>query len=137
MTSPVAGESKSRRPFLRSGPAGAALLACSLFIAGCVSNPTPGTACDGNNFDQVMLQPGCSTICFQEPCRVFFRMPPGKGSYLVRGSAMEIGEYPAGETVYLGSFWKGGHRITVEGANAPTTWLWVSGGSDSGIGAGY
>ena len=102
-------------------------------ITGCKGNPSKSTACGGTNFDEVRLQPGCSTICAQEPCRVYFDMPAGEGSYVVRGRAVTIGEYPAGKTVFFGSFWEGFHRFTVEGTDAPPAYLSVGGGGE-GVG---
>ena len=112
-----------------------AILCCALpLLAGCGPNLARSTACSGNNFDEVNLQPGCSTICAQEPCKVWFRMPPGEGDYLVRDTAANIGEFPAGQTVFLGSFWQGGHRITVVGSDAPPAYLHVGGSRGSGVG---
>ena len=108
------------------------ILIFPVLLAGCGSNMSKSTACGGNNFDEVTLQPGCSTICAQEPCKVMFRMPSGDGKYLVRGTAVDIGEYPAGETVFLGSFWRGSHRFTVEGTDADPAWLHIGGGNGGG-----
>lgn len=114
-----------------------AILLCALpLLGGCGVNYARSTACGGNNFDQVNLKPGCSAICAQEPCKVFFAMPEGTGSYLVRGQAADIGEYPAGQTVFLGSFWRGSHRFTVEGTDAPPAYLFVSGGGSDGPSSG-
>jgi hypothetical protein len=113
-----------------------ALFAAPL-LAGCGANFTRSTACDGNNFDRVTLQPGCSATCTQEPCSVYFRMPAGQGKLLVRGRAVDIGEYPAGETAFLGSFWHGSHIFTVEGVDVPPAYLTVGGGVGSSMGIGF
>ncbi len=111
------------RPFLRLFPL---CLAASVQF-GCSAAPTMSTACGGNNFEEVSLQPGCSTICMAEPCKVNFRMPPGDGEYLVRNYGVEIGTYPAGETVFLGGFFTGGYQFKVEGAAVPPAYLTVLG----------
>lgn len=113
------------RPLLTVG---GALLPLMLF-AGCGANPSKSAACGGNNFDEVTLQPGCSAICVQEPCKVYFEMPAGDGTYLVRGLGVSIGEHPASQTVFLGSFWQGSHTIRVEGLDAPPAYLNVLGSS--------
>jgi len=114
-----------------AGPTVLLLLLALPWLAGCGGNPSRSTACGGNNFDEVTLQPGCSTICAEEPCKVRFSMPPGEGRYLVRGRGVDIGEYPAGETVFLGSFWRGSHRFTVEGLDVPPAYLSVGGGAEA------
>jgi hypothetical protein len=115
-----------------------AALCASTLLAGCGTDLARSTACDGNNFDEVTLQPGCSTLCTQEPCSVYFRMPPGEGDFLVRGRAFDIGQYPAGETVFLGSYWHGSHIFTVEGVDVPPAYLTVGGGvGGGGVGVGF
>ena len=84
-------------------------------------------ACSGNNFEEVTLQPGCSTTCYEEPCKVYFRMPRGKGKYRVYGRGVVIGDYPAGRKVFLGSFWLGNHTFRIPDANVPDTLLFVGG----------
>lgn len=112
-------------------------LACvagtALLLAACGSNPV-ARSCGGNNFDEIQLAPGCSAICAQEPCKVYFAMPAGEGDYEVRGRGVSIGRYPAGETVFLGSFWQGSHRLTVEGTDAPPAYLHVGGSDNIGVG---
>ena len=128
---------RTRRGRMNRRRAISATLCCALpLIAGCGPNLARSTACGGNNFQEVNLQPGCSTICAQEPCKVYFKMPAGEGSFLVRGTAVDIGEYPAGQTVFLGSFWRGSHRFTVEGTDAPPAYLFVSGGGGDGASVG-
>lgn len=109
---------------------------CTTSIVGCMGNESRSvsSACSGNNFEEVTLQPACYTSCAQEPCKVNFRMPPGDGNFLVRGRGVTIGEYPAGQTVFLGSFWCGTHEFIVEGANVPPAYLGV-GCTSSGIGS--
>jgi len=94
------------------------LLLVTVIVAGCISDPRV-TACDGTNFNEVTLQPGCSTLCAEEPCKLYFRMPAGDGAYMVREGAVEIGRFPAGRTVFLGTFWQGWHEFTVEGSDSP------------------
>ena len=108
-------------------PALATAVVLATQLAGCGAGATKSTACGGNNFEEVTLQPGCSTICMAEPCAVYFRMPPGDGSFLVRGYGVNIGTFPAGQTAFLGSFFTGSHIFVVEGANVPPAHLTVLG----------
>ncbi len=85
------------------------------------------TACSGNNFDEVTLQPGCRTTCVEEPCEVYFRMPRGKGKYRVYGQAVIIGDYPAGRKVYFGRFWCGNHIFKIPDARVPEARVYVGG----------
>ena len=98
--------------------------AATLLVGAC-SSPAykQSRACDGNNFGRVNLEPGCSAVCTDEPCAVHFQMPPGEGEYLVRTPGVRIGEYPAGEKVFLGAFWVGTYVFTVEGTEAPPAYL--------------
>ncbi|MEN8176166.1 MAG: hypothetical protein ABFS23_10410 [Pseudomonadota bacterium] len=99
-----------------------------LVLAGCGNIQSEGHACGGNNFDTVTLRPGCSTICFSEPCKVNFVMPAGKGDLVLRDGNISLGAYPAGQTVFVGSLWLGSHVITVEGTDAEPAYLSVGGG---------
>lgn len=104
-----------------------ALGLAAVLQTGCSTSTTLSTACGGNNFEEVTLKPGCSTICMAEPCKVFFQMPPGESDYLVRGYGTDIGTYPAGEMVFLGSYWTGNHIFKVEGASVPIARVTVLG----------
>jgi hypothetical protein len=84
-------------------------------------------SCSGTNFDEVTLQPGCRTTCFEEPCEVYFRMPRGKGKYRVYGQAVVIGDYPAGRKVYFGRFWCGNHFFRIPDAGVPEALVYVGG----------
>ena len=86
-----------------------------------------------NHFDRVTLRPGDSFICIQSPCAVYFVMPEGEGSYVVRGNNVFPESYPAGKTVFLGAYWTGGYSFKAEGTDTPYAYLSVvGGGSDSG-----
>ena len=52
------------------------------------------------------MGPGVTGNCPSNPCRVFFQMPKGSGTYEVTGNAMVYGTYPAGKTVSLGSLFE-------------------------------
>ena len=49
---------------------------------------------------------------------------PGEGPYELRGSAFPIGEYPAGQTAMIGSFFESS-VIEVVGTDLPKTYLTV------------
>jgi hypothetical protein len=88
-----------------------ALLLLSL-LAGCSGQSAVKQAsCDRRNFDEVMLQPGCSGYCAQQPCAVNFRLPDGEATYRVTDGHFVLGEGSGGETLFLGSFWLGSHRF--------------------------
>ena len=103
---------------------------CMLFalLTGCAGNQ-PGedrNACVKGNFEQVTLCPGASAVCAIEPCTALFQMPPGEGEYQVTSNNIDLGTFPAGQTVYLGAFWGGPHYIEVQGSDAPAAHFWVS-----------
>jgi hypothetical protein len=52
---------------------------------------------------QITLKPGETGTCQTSPCQVSLVMPPGTGTYEVTGNEVKIGDFPAGQTVSLGS----------------------------------
>lgn len=95
------------------------LLGGVLTLVGCA---TTGTFV--SDWGEITLAPGVTGTCQSNPCRVFFEMPPGDGSYELRGDAFLIGEYPAGETVMIGSFFES-NVIKVVGADVPKAYIYV------------
>lgn len=73
---------------------------------------------------QVTLKPGDTGNCDTNPCQVDFQMPPGSGRYQVTGNEVEIGVFPAGQMVSLGSFSES-NTIKVVGANVPAAYVYV------------
>jgi hypothetical protein len=104
----------------------AVIVTTALLLGACSGALTKDDGCGGNNFGRVTLQPGCSALCTDEPCAVYFRMPPGEGEFRVRSPGLPIGEYPAGQTVFLGNFWAGSYTFTVEGTDAAPAHLGVT-----------
>jgi len=103
------------------------LAAAGLFflLAGCVS--TGGTGGDNaiSGFDQITLSPGDSGNCESSPCTVFLQMPPGTGTFEVTSNESgRIGEYPAGQTVKLGSFWSS-QAFAIEDADVPKAYAYI------------
>jgi hypothetical protein len=100
-----------------------ALLTLSLvslsMVAGCSSTGRHVT-----DWGEITLAPGDTGSCRSNPCRVFFQMPPGDGNYRLTGTGFTIGDYPAGKTVMIGSFFES-TAIRVEGAPVPPTYLYV------------
>lgn len=90
-------------------------------IAGCANTGNHVT-----DWGEITLGPGDTGSCTSNPCRVFFKMPPGDGTYKVTGTGFMIGEYPAGRTVMIGSFFEGS-AIRVEGAGVPPAYIYVPG----------
>ena len=79
-----------------------------------------------SDWEQITLAPGDTGTCSSNPCQVFFRMPPGEGTYKVMGTGFTIGDYPAGQTVNLGGFFESS-AIKVQAANVPTAYIDVPG----------
>jgi len=90
-----------------------------LLLAGCATTGNYVT-----DWGEITLAPGDTGICHSNPCRVFFEMPPGDGNYTLRGDAFLIGEYPAGKTAMIGSFFES-NVIQVVDAGVPKTYLYV------------
>ncbi len=80
-----------------------------------------------NNFGEITLEAGSSGTCISSPCKVYFVMPPGSGSYVVLANNMKVGSYPAGETVSLGGYWTGLTTFKVVGSDVGPTKLNVIG----------
>lgn len=97
----------------------------SVLAAGCVS-----TGSYVSDWGELTLAPGDTGVCHSNPCRVFFKVPPGDGRYQLRGDAFLIGEYPAGKTAMIGSFFES-NLIRVVGAGVPDAYIYVpsTGGS--------
>jgi hypothetical protein len=97
-----------------------AILATSwLVAAGCTS-----TGRNVTDWGEITLAPGDTGSCRSNPCRVFFEMPQGDGTYRVTGTGFTIGDYPAGKTAMIGSFFES-TAIRVEDAEVPPTYLYV------------
>jgi len=73
---------------------------------------------------QVTIKPGDTASCDSSPCQVSLQMPPGSGNYEVTGNETKIGDFPAGETVSLGSLWES-NAIKVVGANVPAAYVYI------------
>ena len=99
-----------------------------LVLAGCAS-----TGQHVSGVMQVTLKPGDTGNCDSSPCQVDFQMPPGSGRYQVTGNEVEIGVFPAGQLVSLGSFWES-NAIKVIGwgtENGEDYWLCVNSWNDT------
>jgi len=90
-----------------------------LLLTGCATNGR-----FVSDWGEITLAPGDTGLCQSNPCRVFFTLPPGEGPYELRGSAFPIGEYPAGQTAMIGSFFESS-LIEVVGTDLPKTYLTV------------
>lgn len=104
-----------------SGAATAALL-CALI--GSAPTLQAGDK-DISGFDEITLAPGDNGSCNSSPCTVYLKMPPGEGTYEVMSSGDgRVGEYPAGETVKLGSFWSD-QAFTIKGMDVPKAYAYI------------
>jgi hypothetical protein len=73
---------------------------------------------------QLTLKPGETGTCQSSPCQVSLVMPPGTGTYEVTGNEVKIGDFPAGQTVSLGSLF-GSNAIKVVGADVPPAYVYI------------
>ncbi len=94
-------------------------------LAACAGSGQPVVGGVGGNFENVTLRPGESVSCVYSPCRVFFEMPAGTGVYAVTINKQDVGEYPAGKKVLLGSFYSGSYVIRIPETNAPLAYLGI------------
>ena len=112
----------SPAPSAASGAA-SLTLCISLFVAGmlagCASSPNDPTGAIA-----ITVKPGDTGTCDTSPCQVSLVMPPGSGSYEVRGNQVKVGSYPAGKTVNLGSFWDT-QRFDIIGAKVPPVYVYI------------
>jgi len=104
------------RNHLLSICAGALLVACS------------STGRHITSWGEITLAPGDTGTCQSNPCRVFFEMPPGEGTYTVTANQVKVGDFPAGKTVSLGSFFES-NAIKLPGTKVPATYVYIPGTS--------
>ncbi|MCG6859820.1 MAG: hypothetical protein LJE70_00805 [Chromatiaceae bacterium] len=83
-----------------------------------------------SDWGEITLAPGDTGTCLSNPCRVFFEMPPGEGTYLVTANEIKVGDFPAGKTVMLGSFFES-NAIKLPGTDVPHTYIYVPSSSGS------
>ena len=101
------------------------LLVTAAFVASLLS----ANSVFAGNVGEAELAPGKSVTCFSTPCSVTFRVPDGEGTYEIRQGAPDgtkLGDYPAGETVNLGSFYSS-TSFHVSGGKFKPARLWVGG----------
>jgi hypothetical protein len=77
-----------------------------------------------SDWGEITLAPGDTGTCLSNPCRVFFQMPPGEGTYRVTANEVDLGEYPAGKRVTLGSFFES-NAIKLPGTDVPHTYIYI------------
>jgi hypothetical protein len=85
-----------------------------------------------SDWGEITLKPGDTGTCLSTPCRVFFEMPPGKGTYRVTANQVKVGDFPAGRKANLGSFFES-NAIRVQGADVPITYVYVPGSSGNSV----
>ncbi len=109
-----------RRPML-AGAVSACLL-CALIASAPIVQGRDNSI---SGFDQITLAPGDTGTCDSSPCTVYLKMPEGEGTYEVVSSGDgRIGEYPAGETVKLGSFWNT-QAFQIKGMDVPKAYAYI------------
>ncbi len=80
---------------------------------------------------EITLAAGDTGTCQSNPCRLFFKMPPGEGTFRITANEIKLGDYPAGKTVSLGSFYESS-AIKLPGTKVPDTYIYVPGTGGSG-----
>jgi hypothetical protein len=105
-----------------------ALAGAASFLAACASTGRHVT-----DWGEIDLAPGDTGTCQSNPCRVYFQMPPGKGTYLVTANEIKVGDFPAGKKVSLGSFFES-NAIKLPGTRFPPTYVYIPGSSGGGYG---
>ncbi|MGA7980535.1 MAG: hypothetical protein WCA32_09930 [Chromatiaceae bacterium] len=88
-------------------------------LAACAS-----TGKNVTSWGEITVGPGMTGTCQSNPCRVFFQMPKGSGTYKVTGNGFAYGVYPAGKTVNLGSLFESS-SIKVPDAGVPPAYVYV------------
>jgi hypothetical protein len=73
---------------------------------------------------QITVKPGETGTCQSSPCQVSLVMPPGTGTFEVTGNEVKIGDFPAGQTVSLGSLF-GSNAIKIVGADVPPAYVYI------------
>jgi hypothetical protein len=109
-------------------PRNASLLICVVaLLSACASTGRHVT-----DWGEITLAPGDTGTCQSNPCRVFFEMPPGDGTYTVTANEVKVGDFPAGKKVSLGSFFES-NAIKLPGTDVPATYIYIpgTGGSSS------
>jgi hypothetical protein len=104
-----------------------AFLCAAALLAGCATSGR-----HVSDWGEITLAPGDTGTCMSNPCRVYFEMPPGDGTYRVTANEVTVGEFPAGETVSLGSFFES-NAIKLPGTNVPHTYIYVPASSGGDV----
>jgi hypothetical protein len=84
-----------------------------------------------SGWGEITLAPGDTGTCLSSPCRVFFQMPPGEGTYLVTANEIKVGDFPAGKRVSLGSFFAS-NAIKLPDTHVLPTYVYILGSSGDG-----
>jgi hypothetical protein len=108
----------------RCAPTARAWAACGALLVALTACASAQNARHVTSWGEITVAPGVTGTCQSNPCRVFFRMPKGTGTYKVTGIAMVYGTYPAGQTVSLGNFFET-NDIKVPDAGVPPAYVYV------------
>jgi len=104
------------------------LAGAASFLVACASTGRHVT-----DWGEISLAPGDTGTCQSNPCRVYFQMPTGKGTYLVTANEIKVGDFPAGKKVSLGSFFES-NAIKLPGTRFPPAYVYIPGSSGGGYG---
>ena len=102
-----------------------ALLALPLIAACSTTAHTPQVVTGQGNIVGANVSTAVASVerggsCAVNPCQVLFRTPPGEGDIRIVANGFDLGTFPRGETVSLGSYTES-VRISLPG----TDYGWV------------
>lgn len=101
----------------KAGTLPAFSLSILMLLGGCASTPNEETG-----FDKVTVKPGQTASCETRPCKIMFEVPAGSGTVEVTGNQTRLGDYPAGQTSEVGSFWQS-QEIEIKGSDLPAAYV--------------
>jgi len=102
------------------------LIVIAVLLGGCASSESdniaePSGASVGGT---LTLKPGGTVLCNITPCNVRLEMPAGDGMLTVLSGTFAIGQYPAGQTVNLGSYYNP-QVFTIKGSGLPPAYFYT------------
>ncbi len=105
------------------------IMVCFMLLLTACNGQLPKS--DGGNAGTITLKVGESATCYTVgACVVYLIMPEASGEYVVKqdgpNGIWTAGTFSAqGQTVLLGEFYNGRTKFTIEGMDAPETWVTV------------
>lgn len=79
---------------------------------------------DVSDWGEITVGPGDTGACWSNPCRVFFQVPSGEGTYEITANEIKVGDFRAGKLVTLGSFFES-NAIKLPGTDVPPAYVYI------------